>query len=324
MRSLTRGSAGRKVVEDDLPAGRIVKRILISGATGMVGTSLTRHLTNAGHRVSRLVRPGAQSQVGDVSWEPNAAIADVNGMEGFDAVVNLNGASIAGKRWTRARKGLLRNSRLAPTRLLVDCMSKLNKKPVVFVSASGVGLYGDRGEEVLTEESGPGTDFLSLLARDWEGEANRAERAGIRTVILRCGVILAAEGGALEQIARPIRMGVGGKLGSGKQWMAWIAIEDVVEITRRAIEEEKWRGPLNVVAPNPARNEEFTRTLARVLNRPAIFPAPAFALRLMLGEMATVLLLSSQRAVPKKLVEGGYEFQMPELDGALRKALGNT
>lgn len=299
-----------------------MKRILISGATGLVGTALARHLTNAGHRVSRLVRPGAQLQAGDVTWEPNAAIANVNGMEGFDAVVNLNGASIAGKRWTRGRKVVLRNSRLAPTRLLVDCMSKLEKKPAVFVSASGVGLYGDCGEEVLTEESGAGTDFLSLLARDWEGEANRAEGAGIRTVILRLGVILSTEGGALEQIARPIRMGVGGKLGSGKQWMAWVAMEDVVEIARRAIEEEKWRGPLNVVAPSPARNEEFTRILAKVLRRPAIFPAPAFALKMMLGEMATVLLLASQRAVPKKLTEGNYEFQKPELEGALRKALG--
>jgi uncharacterized protein len=319
---LTPTGSRRKVVEDDSTARRSVKRILISGATGLVGTALTRHLASAGHRVSRLVRPGTQLQAGDVAWEPNGAIADVSGMEGFDAVVNLNGASIAGKRWTRARKGVLRTSRLAPTRLLVDCMSKLEKKPAVFLSASGVGLYGDCGEEVLTEECGPGTDFLSLMARDWEAEANRAERAGIRTVIFRYGVILTAEGGALEQIARPIRMGVGGKLGSGKQWMSWVAMEDVVEVARRTIEEEKWRGPLNVVAPSPARNEEFTRVLARVLNRPAIFPAPAFALRLMLGEMASALLLASQRAVPKKLAEGGYEFRMPELEGALKRALG--
>lgn len=283
---------------------------------------MTQHLVNSGHRVSRLVRPGTQLRAGDVTWDPNAATANVRGMEGFDAVVNLNGASIAGRRWSRSRKALLRNSRMGPTRLLVDCMSKLEKKPGVLVSASGVGIYGDSGDELLTEDAGPGADFLSLLARDWEAEANRAERAGIRTVNLRLGMILAAGGGALEQIARPFRMGMGGKLGSGKQWMPWVAIEDVVEVTRRVIEEEKWRGPLNVASPNAVRNEEFTRVLAQVLRRPAIFPAPAIALKLMLGDMATVLLLASQRVTPKKLSEGGYEFQLPELEGALRKALG--
>jgi len=259
---------------------------------------------------------------GDVLWDPNSATADVPGMEGFDAVVNLNGASIAGTRWTRARKAELRVSRLGATRLLVDCLRKVQKKPAVLISASGTGYYGDRGDDILTEESGPGSDFLATLARDWEAEAGRAKTgAGIRTVRLRFGVIFSAAGGALDQMARPFHMGVGGRLGSGKQWMPWVAIEDVVRIAQKMIEQEKWRGPVNVVAPTPVRNQEFTQLMAGILKRPALLPAPAFALQLLLGEMAKVLLLSSQHVVPKKLIDGGHEFLYPDAETALKKAL---
>ncbi|HUO34648.1 MAG TPA: TIGR01777 family oxidoreductase [Candidatus Acidoferrum sp.] len=302
--------------------GHRVKRILISGASGLVGSAVSRHLAGCGYAVQRLVRLGASLAEGDILWDPNSAMADVQAMEGFDAVINLNGASIAGKRWTSARKAFLRASRIGVTRLLVDCLGKLEKKPSVFLSVSGAGFYGDRGDEVLTEESEVGADFLAFLARDWEAEARRAETAGIRTAMLRCGMILSRDGGALGQIARPFRMGVGGKLGSGKQWMPWIAIEDVVEIVNRAIENSLLRGPLNVVAPYPVRNEDFTRALARVLHRPSLFPAPALALRMLLGEMADGLLLASQRAIPKKLTEAGYPFRFPEIETALRHALG--
>lgn len=298
-----------------------MRRILISGATGLVGRALSRRLTSAGYSVTRLVRPGTRLQTGDVAWDPNSAAADVQAMESFDAMVNLNGASIAGKRWTRARKAELRASRIEATRLLVDCLSKLERKPSVLVSASGAGFYGDRGDETLTEESDGGGGFLAMLARNWEAEAKRAESEGIRTVLLRSGVIFSSEGGALAQMARPFRMGVGGRLGSGKQWMPWISIEDVVGIVKSAIENETLRGPVNAVAPKPVQNEDFTRTIARLLRRPAIFPVPAFALKLLLGEMGEVLLLSSQRAIPKKLASAGYVFQYPEIESALKRAL---
>ena len=288
----------------------------------MVGTALAEHLAEAGYRVSRLTRPGAQAQAGDVVWDPNSATADVKGMEGFDAVVNLNGASVAGKRWSRARKDVLRQSRLGPTRVLVDCMRRLEQKPKVFVSSSAVGLYGNRGDEVLTEESSIGTDFLAILARGWESEARRGKTAaGIRTVIARFGVIFSPEVGALAAMVRPFRMGLGGKLGSGKQWLPWVDIEDVVAILKMMIEEESLRGPVNVVAPNPVQNAEFTRILARVLKKWAIFPAPAFVLRAALGEMADGLLLASQRAVPERLTKAGYAFRFAEVEASLRKNL---
>ena len=299
-----------------------MKKILISGASGLVGLALCRHFRSAGYTVARLVRPGAPLQAGDVVWDPNSATADVPGMEGFDAVVNLNGASIAGKRWTRRRKGELRVSRLGPTRLLVDCLRKLEKKPAVLVSASGAGFYGDRGDDLLTEESGSGSDFLAMMARDWEGEARRAETAaGVRTVMLRFGMIFSNEGGALEQMARPFRMGVGGRLGSGKQWVPWVAMEEVPAIVQKMIEEERWSGPVNTVAPHPVRNEDLTRMMAHLLKRPAMFPVPAFALKLLLGEMGEVLLLGSQRTVPEKLMKAGYEFRFPDVEEALKRAL---
>jgi uncharacterized protein len=300
-------------------------KVLISGASGLIGTALTDELRAHGHAVGHLVRPGGIARAGDIRWDPAAGSADLDAMEGAEAVVNLGGANIGEGRWTPERKKILRTSRVDSTRVLVDSLARLKKKPRAFLSASAVGYYGDRGDEVLTETSRAGEDFLARLASDWEAEAIRAEASGMRTVILRFSVVLSRKGGALARMLTPFRMGVGGRLGSGKQWMSWIALEDVAQTARFAIEDEKLNGAVNMVAPNPVQNAEFTRVLARVLHRPAIFPAPAFALRLMLGEMADALLLSSQRALPERLIEAGYAFRFKSLDAALRAALeGNS
>ena len=297
-------------------------KVLISGASGLVGKSLASALQADGHKLARLVRPGGVPAAGDVAWDPHAATVDVAAMEGFDAVVHLSGASISEGRWTPARKAELRSSRIDTTRVLVDALATLKKKPEVFVCASAIGFYGDRGEEILTESSTNGTDFISLLVRDWEAEAVRAETSRIRVVRLRFGVVLSGEGGALPLMLMPFKFGLGGRLGSGRQWMAWVALEDAIEIIRAAIADGRLSGPLNVTAPNPVRNIDFTRVTASVLGRPAFFAAPAFALRLAVGEMADALLLASQRVVPKRLVESGCQFRFAEIEPALKAILG--
>jgi len=246
---------------------------------------------------------------------------DLHAAESADAIVNLAGASIGGGRWTEERKRLLRTSRVDLTEHLVRNLAGLTRRPAVLVSASAIGYYGDRGEEVLAESSPAGNDFLSRLSGEWEAAAMGAEKLGIRTVIMRFGIILSKSGGALPKMVTPFKLGVGGKLGSGKQWMSWVALDDVVGAIRDAIATPSLRGPVNVVAPNPARNADFTRALARVLHRPALFPAPALALRLMLGEMADALLLSSQRVTPQKLLDARFSFRFAELESALRRAL---
>jgi uncharacterized protein (TIGR01777 family) len=298
-------------------------KIIISGATGLVGAALTSTLRDEGHSVARLVR-AETGNAGDISWDPANAKIDLAVLEAADAFVNLNGTSIGGGRWTSERKKLLRASRVETTRFLVDAVSRLGQKPRVFVSASAIGFYGSRGEEVLTESSASGADFLSELSREWEQEAERAESLGIRTAILRFGIILSSRGGALPRMLTPFKIGVGGRLGDGKQWMSWVALDDVVGIIRWAIADSQVKDPVNVVAPNPVRNAEFTRVLARVLHCPAIFPAPGFALRLMLGEMADALLLGSQRVRPEKLLGAGYKFRFDSLEPALRAALAKS
>jgi uncharacterized protein len=299
-------------------------KILISGSSGLVGKALSSALRAEGHTVARLVRPGGTISAGDVSWDPMAATMDTAAMEGTDAVVHLSGASIADGRWTSGRKAILRSSRIDTTRVLVDSLMNLRAKPSVLICASATGYYGDRGDEILSESSSPGTDFLSLLARDWEGEAARAEMNGIRTATLRFGLILSADGGALSQMLLPFRLGLGGRFASGTQWMPWVALEDVIAIVRLAIADARFCGPCNVVAPNPVRNSEFTHVLAHVLHRPAIFPVPAFALRLALGEMAEPLLLASQRAVPARLLAIQYKFRFETLEAALQAALSKA
>lgn len=299
-------------------------KILISGASGLVGTAVVSALRAEGHGVARLVRPGSAPSAGDIVWNPTAATVDVASIEGVEAVVHLSGASVAGARWTPARKALIRSSRIGTTRVLVDALAGLRERPRVFVCASAIGYYGNRGDEVLTESSAIGTDFLALAVRDWEAEAVRAEASGIRTVMLRFGVILARHGGALPQMLMPFKFGLGGRLGAGKQWMSWIALPDVVGILSAALANEGFAGPLNVVAPNPVRNADFTRIVAAALHRPAIFAAPAFALRALLGEMADALLLSSQRVIPERLLAAGYSFQFTDFAEALQAILAKT
>jgi uncharacterized protein (TIGR01777 family) len=275
--------------------------------------------------VCRLMRPesAANNEVKDgfnVAWNPTTGELGGAGV-GPDGVVNLAGASIAGGRWTAERKAVLRASRIDTTRALVEALAKMNVRPSVLVSASAIGIYGNRGDELLTEESKAGADFLAELARDWEAEALKAEALGIRVVLARFGIILSREGGALAKILLPFKLGAGGRLGSGEQWMSWVTLEDVIGILRMAIEKATVRGAVNVVAPQPVKNTEFTKVLAKALHRPAFFPAPAFALRLALGEMADALLLSSQRVAPQRLEQAGFRFAHTDLTTALGAVL---
>lgn len=295
-------------------------KILIAGSTGFVGNALIPTLKKAGHTVCRLVRPGTVVKGGDdgfqVVWNPGTG--ELGGAAvGADAVVNLAGASIADRRWTQKRKEELRSSRVDATRALVTALAKMSARPRVLVSASGIGIYGDRGEDVLTEENQPGNDFLSQLAKEWESEALKAEALGVRVVVARLGMVLAQQGGALPKMMLPFRCFVGGRISSGRQWVSWVALEDVLQALLFALENGNVRGPLNVISPQPVRNAEFTKALASALHRPALFPAPAFALRLAVGEMADALLLSSQRVLPRKLEQLGFHFQHPDLNEAL-------
>ncbi|PYU80745.1 MAG: TIGR01777 family protein [Acidobacteria bacterium] len=297
-------------------------KILVTGSSGLVGTALVSALARGGHTLCRLVRP--QSAGGEaakegfvVSWNP--ATGELGGAGvGADAVVNLAGASIADGRWTAQRKALLRSSRIDTTRALVGALTKMNARPSVLVSASAIGYYGDRGDETLTEDSKPGGGFLAGLAQEWEAEALKAETLGIRVVLTRFGIILAREGGALPKMMLPFKIGVGGKLGSGRQWMSWVTLEDVVGILRFAIENPPVRGAITIVSPQPQQNVEFTKMLAEAMRRPALFPAPTFALRLALGEMADALLLSSQRVLPRAIEKLGHRFLHSDLPTALK------
>ena len=303
-------------------------KILVTGSSGLVGTALASALAQAGHTVCRLLRPQSAAHEGPaegfaVAWNP--ATGELGGAGvGADAVVNLAGASIAGGRWSAQRKELLRSSRVDTTRALVNALAKMNARPSVLVSASAIGIYGDRGDETLTEQSHPGTNFLAGLAQAWEAEALKADALGIRVVLARFGIILAREGGALPKILKPFKLGAGGRLGSGKQWMSWVTLEDVVGILRFTIENAAVKGAINVVSPQPVQNAEFTKVLAKAVHRPALFPAPAFALRLVLGEMADALLLSSQRVTPQTLEKLSYRFLHADLTSALVAVLSKN
>jgi uncharacterized protein len=300
--------------------------ILMTGATGLVGTALVKAFTAEGHVIYRLVRPGSTrnetiSGVFDIPWNAaqgvNLILPNIDLRNNIDAVINLAGAPIADGRWSAERKALLRSSRIDTTRGLVTAMADMSPRPRVFISASAIGYYGDRGDELLTENSAPGTDFLATLAKEWEDEAMKAEQFGVRVVVARLGVVLAKTGGALPQMMMPFRFGLGGKLGSGRQWMSWIALEDVVSIVRTALVTDSLKGAVNLVSPEPVRNADFTRSLARAMHRPAIFAAPAFALRLAMGQMSEMI-LSSTRVTPQVLLQHGYQFRHTQPEDALR------
>jgi len=298
-------------------------RILVTGATGLVGSALVAALAG-GSEVIRLSRRAPRAP-GDLQWDPDAGTLARAPLEGLDAVVHLAGESIGGRRWNAAHQRSVRESRVRGTRLLSETLGSLARPPRVLVSASGVGWYGDRGEERLTETSGPGNGFLAEVARAWEEATTPAARRGIRVIHLRSGLVLAPRGGALEPMRRLTGLGLGGPLGGGRQWMSWIAIDDLVSAIAHGLTREELRGPVNMVAPGATRQAEFARTLGRVLSRPAWLPAPRLALRLVLGrEMADELLLASQRAEPARLRETGFEFRFPALEPALRHVLGRS
>lgn len=301
-------------------------RILISGSTGLVGTSLTQRLASEGHEVVRLVRPGKPAQSSSLpgttaAWDPATGKIDEAAAGAADALVHLAGVSIADGRWNAARKNLLRTSRVDATHLLVESLAKFKRPPRAVISASAIGFFGDRGDEELTETSAPGNSFLAKACVDWEAEVSRASKFGARAAMLRFGIILAPNGGALSRMALPFKLGAGGKLGSGRQWMSWLTLAEALNIIVLALANSNVSGPVNAVAPGAVRNSEFTRVLASVLHRPALFPAPAFALRLALGEMADELLLSSQRVIPAKLQTLGYAFAQTDLRSALESVL---
>jgi uncharacterized protein (TIGR01777 family) len=295
-------------------------RIIIAGASGMIGQALTCGLREAGHEVFRLVRRAA-AEPNEVSWNPAAGEIDAARLETMDAVINLSGENIGAGRWTATRRERILRSRIDATRTLVSAMAKRSRQPAVFLSASAVGYYGDRGDEVLTERASIGHGFLPEVCLAWETHAEGAARAGIRTVLLRFGVVLSAEGGALAKMLPLFRVGLGGPLGRGNQWMSWIALPDVVGIVDHALTDSSLRGPVNVVAQHPVLNREFAATLGRVLRRPAFIPAPAVALNIVFGQMARETILISQRAVPERLEKAGYLFAYPDLESALRAIL---
>lgn len=294
-------------------------KILLSGSSGLVGSAFQEFLKGKEHTIVRLVRHKQGQDDHTILWDSQKHFVDGQSLEGFDAVVHLSGENIAGGRWNEALKQKILDSRVKSTQLLSQTFSTLNHPPRVFVSASAVGFYGNCGDMVCTEKTECGIGFLADVCRQWEEAANLAGSIGIRTVNLRFGVILSAKGGVLAKMLTPFKFGLGGMLGSGNQYMSWIAIDDVVAIILQAIENSSLTGPINVVAPNPVTNRQFTKTLGEVLHRPTIMTVPAFVLRFLLGrEMADEMLLSSVRAMPECLLNSGYHFIYPNLNEALQ------
>ena len=296
--------------------------VLVSGSTGLVGTALGESLERDGHRVRRLRRGSATG--GDVAWDPARGEIDAGSLEGLDAVVHLAGEGIGEHRWTDAQKRAIRDSRVQGTALLARALAGRSRRPAVLVSGSAVGYYGkDRGDEVLTEESGPGSDFLAEVCVAWETATAPASDAGIRVACVRSGVVVSGRGGTLPKMLRPFRLGLGGKQGPGTQYMSWISIDDEVGAIRHLIDDGSLSGAVNLTAPSPVTNAEFAATLGRVLHRPTVLPTPLLALRAVYGrELVDTLLLGSQRVVPAKLTAGAYAFAHPDLETALRAAIG--
>jgi uncharacterized protein (TIGR01777 family) len=297
-------------------------KVLVTGSTGMVGSALVSSLAAQGHHVTRLVRSSQPAAEATAFWDPDKDQIDAAALEDLDVAVHLAGENIAAGRWNAERKARIRDSRVRGTRLLSETLARLSRPPKALLSASAIGYYGSRGDEVMREESSPGTDFLAEVCRDWEAATTPALDRGIRVIQMRIGVILSSRGGALVKMLTPFKLGAGGRVGSGRQYMSWIALDDVVGAIHHCWMTESLQGPVNLVTPNPVTNLEFTKTLGRVLGRPTIMPLPAFAARLAIGEMADALLLASTRVEPGKLIATNSAFRFPRLEEALRHVLG--
>ena len=293
-------------------------KVLVSGSSGLVGSALLPRLAANGWPVTRLIHRSPAGP-GQISWDPSRAIPPES-VSGFDAVIHLAGETIA-ERWTEPKKRAIRDSRVVGTSNIAEALAQAAKRPALLVAASAIGYYGDRGDEVLNEESSGGQGFLAEVCREWEAATQAAAKAGIRTAMVRFGIVLSTSGGALAKMLPPFRLGMGGRMGSGGQWWSWVALDDVVGAIEHVMKTNALAGPVNVVSPSPVTNREFTSSLASALSRPAIFPMPAFAARLALGQMADELLLASQRVEPAKLRGSGYRFRRPDLGPALAAIL---
>jgi uncharacterized protein len=296
-------------------------KILITGASGLIGKALQESFIQRGHELLLASRKDSKN-ANEIKWDIENGFADPSKLEGVDAVVHLAGENVSGGlRWSDEKKKAIRDSRVLGTRNVVDAMAAMSEKPKVFIASSAIGFYGDRADEIMTEASSAGTTFLSEVSTAWEAESRRAEDLGVRTVLLRTGIVLAKEGGALAAMLTPFKFGVGGVVGSGKQWMSWISLEDMVGIINFAIDHENIRGAVNAVAPSPVTNDEFTKALGEVLYRPTFVPLPAFAVNMVFGEMGDALLLASTRVIPKRIEDAGYKFQYTDIRKAIEQAV---
>jgi len=296
-------------------------KLIVSGSSGLIGSAICEHYDSEEHTVFKMKREKTSIKKSDLSWDPLAGNIEISKLEGSDAVVHLSGENIGSGRWTARKKIDIFDSRIKGTQLLCESLAKLVNPPKVLVSASAIGYYGNRGDELLDENSNAGKGFLADLCQKWELAAEPAAKKGIRVVYLRSGIVLSSKGGALYKMLFPFKLGLGGKLGSGLQYMSWISIDDMVGVIDHVINNESISGPINIVTPNPVTNKEFTRTLGKVISRPTIFPLPTTIGKILFGEMAEEMIFSSTRVTPKKLLSSGYQFQFPDLEEALHHVL---
>ncbi|MED5271830.1 MAG: TIGR01777 family oxidoreductase, partial [Candidatus Thermoplasmatota archaeon] len=295
---------------------------LIAGSSGMIGTQLCAFFDTGGHDVWRLVRREIDPESNEIFWDPENKIINAGKIEGFDAIIHLGGAGIGDKRWTKKRKKLIQDSRKLSTLLLSETISKLKQKPEVFLVASAIGIYGDRGDEELNEKSSPGSGFLTETTLNWESYTEIAKNSGIRVINIRTGIVLSATGGALKRMLLPWKIGAGGSIGGGKQWMSWISLDDHIYAINHLIMNEKCKGAFNLTSPNPVRQKVFSKTLGKVLRRPAFAPIPKFPMKILFGELATPLLFEGQKVIPEKILNSGFSFTHESLESALRDCLG--